>query len=70
MLKSYSDQKDIVIGTPIANRRCATMENLIGLFVNTLALRIQIDDSEKVKDYIERIREKTKKSTSSSRYPF
>ena len=61
MLKSYSNQKDIVIGTPIANRHYAQIENLIGLFVNTLALRIKIDDSEKVKDYIKRIGDIQKK---------
>ena len=38
-LSKYSNQLDIVIGTPIAGRRMQETENLIGFFVNTLVLR-------------------------------
>ena len=39
MLRSYSDQDDIVIGTPIANRQYSEIESLIGLFINTVVLQ-------------------------------
>lgn len=39
LLSRYSGQDDICIGTPIANRTQASMEPLIGFFVNTLAIR-------------------------------
>jgi amino acid adenylation domain-containing protein/non-ribosomal peptide synthase protein (TIGR01720 family) len=39
LLSRYSGQKEIVVGTPIANRHRAETENLIGFFVNTLVLR-------------------------------
>ncbi|MEO7323233.1 MAG: amino acid adenylation domain-containing protein [Dokdonella sp.] len=39
LLYRYTAQEDICIGTPIANRRQAETEGLIGMFVNTLVLR-------------------------------
>jgi len=45
MLRSYSGQSDIIIGTPVANRYYKHVENLIGSFVNTLALRINLDSA-------------------------
>ena len=35
----YSGEKDVVLGTPIANREQAGVEQLIGFFVNTIVLR-------------------------------
>jgi amino acid adenylation domain-containing protein len=39
LLSKLSGQQDIIIGTPVAGRRHADLENIIGMFVNTLALR-------------------------------
>lgn len=39
LLSKYSGQEDIIIGLPIAGRKHADLENVIGLFVNTLAMR-------------------------------
>ncbi|HEX3044590.1 MAG TPA: amino acid adenylation domain-containing protein, partial [Bacillota bacterium] len=39
LLSKYTGQEDIIIGTPIAGRSHADLENIIGMFVNTLALR-------------------------------
>lgn len=43
LLAAYSNQKDIVVGTPIANRQIKGTKDLIGFFVNTLALRNEVD---------------------------
>ena len=45
ILYRYTNQEDIVIGSPIANRRRSEVESIIGFFVNTLALRIKLKDS-------------------------
>ena len=37
LLYRYSGQRDILVGTPIANRNRAETESLIGFFVNTLS---------------------------------
>ena len=42
VLSRLSGQAEVVIGTPTANRRRAELEGLIGFFVNTLALRIDL----------------------------
>jgi amino acid adenylation domain-containing protein/non-ribosomal peptide synthase protein (TIGR01720 family) len=39
LLHRYTGQRDLVVGTPIANRTRAETEGLIGFFVNTLVLR-------------------------------
>ena len=42
LLSRYSGQDDIVIGSPIANRQQAELEQLIGFFVNSLIMRVQL----------------------------
>ncbi|QBN32416.1 amino acid adenylation domain-containing protein [Xanthomonas oryzae pv. oryzae] len=42
LLARLSGQREVVIGTPIANRQYPELEPLIGLFVNSLALRIDL----------------------------
>lgn len=42
LLSRYAGQRDLVIGTPIAGRRHPATEGLIGLFLNTLALRLSL----------------------------
>src|SRR6185369_8169667 len=42
LLSRYTEQSDIVIGSPIANRNRVELEGLIGFFVNTLALRTDL----------------------------
>lgn len=43
LLSVYSGQRDLCVGIPVAQRNVAGTENLIGFFVNTLALRSTID---------------------------
>jgi len=44
VLSRYSGQTDIVIGSAIANRNRREIEGLIGFFVNTLALRLDLSE--------------------------
>ncbi|WP_392564159.1 amino acid adenylation domain-containing protein [Orbus wheelerorum] len=53
LLKAYSNQSDIILGTPIAGRHYPGIENTLGFFVNTLALRQKIDDQESLTDFIQ-----------------
>ncbi|MEM7351130.1 MAG: amino acid adenylation domain-containing protein, partial [Acidobacteriota bacterium] len=39
LLQRYSGQRDLTLGTPVANRRHSELEGLVGLFVNTLVVR-------------------------------
>jgi amino acid adenylation domain-containing protein len=42
LLCRYTGEEDIVVGTPIAGRSLPETEDLIGLFINTLALRTSL----------------------------
>lgn len=55
LLSAYSNQEDIVIGTPVAGRHYSEVKDLIGLFVNTLVLRTQIDSTQNISDFITQI---------------
>lgn len=57
MLAVYSGQKDILIGTPVANRNRPEVEPLIGYFVNTLVLRNDMRGDIRFEDYMERMRQ-------------
>ena len=56
VLSRLSGQDEVVIGTPTANRGRAETEGLIGFFVNTLALRIQLGESPSVSELLSRVR--------------
>jgi amino acid adenylation domain-containing protein len=53
LLMRLSGQQDVVIGSPVANRGRAEIENLIGFFVNTLALRLDLSGSPSVSQLLE-----------------
>src|ERR1043166_1021763 len=57
LLARYSGQNDVVVGTPIANRTRAEVEGLIGFFVNTLALRVEVRGGESFRESLKRVRE-------------
>ncbi|HJT57659.1 MAG TPA: amino acid adenylation domain-containing protein, partial [Ktedonobacteraceae bacterium] len=56
LLFRYSGQCDLVIGTPIANRRQTELEGLIGSFANTLALRLSLSSSLSFRQFLQRVR--------------
>lgn len=46
LLYRYTNQNNIILGTPIAGREHPDLENQLGLFLNTLAIRTQITGNE------------------------
>ena len=56
LLARYSGQDDIVIGSPVANRTRRETEALIGFFVNTLALRVNLSGEPEFWGVLERVR--------------
>src|ERR1035438_6711851 len=53
LLARLSGQQDVVIGTPAANRGRAEIEKLIGFFVNTRALRLDLSGSPTVSQLLD-----------------
>ncbi|MFI7673279.1 amino acid adenylation domain-containing protein [Actinophytocola sp. NPDC049390] len=57
MLSRYSGQDDIAVGTPIAGRGRAEVENLIGFFVNSLVLRTDLSGDPTFAELLGRVRD-------------
>ena len=66
LLYRYSNQTDIVVGSPIANRTHAEIKRLIGFFVNTLVLRTDLSGNPSFRELLKRVREVTLSSLCSS----
>src|SRR5262249_49946330 len=56
LLARLSGQPEVVIGTPVANRNQVEIEGLIGFFVNTLALRLDVSEGTTVGGLLERVK--------------
>jgi amino acid adenylation domain-containing protein len=57
LLWRYTNQQEILVGTPIANRNRAETENLIGFFVNTLVLCTRARAEMSFLELLEQVRE-------------
>lgn len=52
LLHRYSGQNTIVVGTPIAGRNRIEVEGLIGFFVNTLAIRVDVRNDPEFREFV------------------
>jgi non-ribosomal peptide synthetase component F len=59
LLSRYTGQDDIVVGTNIANRNRASVEGLIGFFVNNLVLRTDLSGDPTFRELLGRVRDTT-----------
>ncbi|WP_108867379.1 non-ribosomal peptide synthetase [Aquimarina aquimarini] len=59
LLYKYTNQNDICIGTPVANREQHEIATLIGYFVNTIALRTTINTKDSFDTFLDKVREVT-----------
>ena len=59
LLGRYSGQNDVVIGTAIAHRQDEALADLIGCFVNALALRVRVDETQSVAALLRAVRQTT-----------
>ncbi|MEM6398884.1 MAG: amino acid adenylation domain-containing protein [Cyanobacteria bacterium P01_D01_bin.116] len=57
LLYHYTKQKDILVGSPIANRNRSEIEGLIGFFVNTLVFRTNLSKNPSFKDLLQQVQE-------------
>ncbi len=69
-LSKLTGQEDIIVGIPIAGRRHAGLEHIIGMFVNTLALRNFPDGEKTIHVFLNEVKEKTLKAYENQEYPF
>ena len=70
LLFRYSSQKDILVGTPTANRNRQEIEPLIGFFVNTLVMRNSLEGNLSFSELLQQVRNVVLESYANQDVPF
>ncbi|MEU9456739.1 amino acid adenylation domain-containing protein [Streptomyces sp. NPDC048277] len=70
LLSRYSGQRDIVVGTAVSGRDHPALESLVGSFINTLALRTDVDGALPATELLGRVRESVLGAFSHRELPF
>ncbi len=70
ILSKYSGQEDIVIGTPVAGRTHDELERIVGLFINTLALRNFPVKDKNYRIFLQEVTDSILQAFSHQDYPF
>lgn len=63
-------QNDICIGIPVADRKLQELENLIGLFLNVLAIRSIVDTRKPVKEFMNELKTSVMEAQDNQDYPY
>ncbi len=70
LLYNYTGQSDIILGTPVAGRVHPDLENQVGLFLNTLAIRTKLEQSFSFLDLLLTQKETLQSAYEHQHYPF
>ncbi|WP_026810786.1 non-ribosomal peptide synthetase [Arenibacter latericius] len=70
LLYRYSGQSDIIVGTPMTNRNEKVLEEVIGFFDETIALRTELSHEMSFLDLVKIVRKTTLEAFSNKDAPF
>ncbi|MGD2086554.1 MAG: amino acid adenylation domain-containing protein, partial [Candidatus Aminicenantes bacterium] len=70
LMSKLSGQEDIIIGTPVAARRHADLEKIIGFFANTLPMKNYPRGGNRFKEFLGAVKEQTLAAYENQEYPF
>jgi amino acid adenylation domain-containing protein/non-ribosomal peptide synthase protein (TIGR01720 family) len=70
LLHRYTSERDLIVGTIVANRTRSKIEGLIGFFVNMLVLRTRCSGDMRFDEFLERVREVTLEAYTHQEAPF
>jgi len=70
LLSRLSGQRDLVLGTPEAGRSLLELEGLVGLFINTLPLRFQVEPGQTFLQVLEQVKQQALQAYEHHEYPF
>ena len=69
LLEKYTSQKDIIVGIPVSGRYLPELEEIVGMFVNTLAIRSKISTDFTFEQYMNEIKRLCINSLANQEYP-
>lgn len=70
MLHRYSGQDDLLVGAPIANRNQPELQNLIGVFINTLVLRTNLNGDLSFREILRKVRKISLEAFAHQNFPY
>jgi amino acid adenylation domain-containing protein len=70
LLRHYTGQDDVSVGTDIANRKRLEIENVIGFFINQLVLRTDLSGDPAFAEVVKRVRDVTLEAYAHQDLPF
>jgi amino acid adenylation domain-containing protein len=70
LLSKYTSLEDVIVGTPVAGRTHADLERVIGMFVNTLAIRSYPTADKRFEQFLEEIKMSALSAYENQDYPF
>jgi len=70
LMFKYSNQEDIGIGTPVANRPLHEIENLVGFFTNTIVLRSNVNPDSSFDEFLQSVKQTTLQAFQHQDVPF
>ncbi|MBX7265793.1 hypothetical protein KIF24_06970 [Micromonospora sp. Llam7] len=70
LLRRRTGTTDFIVGTPVANRTRLEVEGLVGLFVNTLPLRLRPSGEESLRESLRKVRSVTLRAQTHQDVPF
>ncbi|MDS0528588.1 condensation domain-containing protein, partial [Clostridium sp. SHJSY1] len=68
LLYKYTNQEDLIIGTPTAGRTHEDLKGIVGMFVNTLPLRNKIEKNMNFRDFLKEVKENSLKDFENQNY--
>ena len=70
LLYRYTGQEDILVGTPISGRNNVDVEDMLGLFTNTVVIKGDMSDKPNVREFLNRVKKASIEAFENSDVPF
>ncbi|MBZ5520985.1 MAG: amino acid adenylation domain-containing protein [Acidobacteriia bacterium] len=70
LMQRYSGQRDLLVGTPVANRQHPQANQVLGFFVSALVMRVQVEPEESFRDLLAAVRQTALEAYRHQEVPF
>ncbi|MEM6686526.1 MAG: condensation domain-containing protein, partial [Bacteroidota bacterium] len=70
LLHKYSGERDIIVGTPVAGRELPEFRNTVGLFANSVPIRLQVNTQQSFLDFLASTRKEVVEAFDHQNFPF